>query len=204
MSTLSMRLKQRARMLAAGVALSAATLALIPGVAEATDPTDCVCRVIGDITDTSNPTPGPSDGSQKPSDGPDNSAKLVGLQDTSAADDSLIGNDNVSGNSVGVSAPIDSDGSGSQFSNDASSTDNSGSSNGGANSPSTEERNTADIAGAQDTELANGTEILNRNASGNSVGVSAPIASDGSGSEFGNDASSTSSRGNGNTNSPGG
>jgi hypothetical protein len=269
MSTLSMRLKQRARMLAAGAVLSAATLALIPGVAEATDPTDCVCRVIGDITDTSNPTQGPSDGSQEPSDGPDNSAKLVGLQDTSAADDSLIGNDNVSGNSVGVSAPIASDGSGSEFSNDASSTDNT-SSNGGANSPSTEERNsadlagaqdtsvlngseigndnlsgnsvslstpvlsndsgsrfdndanstngtggnanspsgeernTADIAGAQDTELANGTEILNRNASGNSVGVSAPIASDGSGSEFGNDASSTSSRGNGNANSPGG
>ena len=35
MTTLSMRLKQRARMLAAGVTLSAATLALIPGLAEA-------------------------------------------------------------------------------------------------------------------------------------------------------------------------
>src|SRR5919107_1054723 len=58
MSTLSMRLKQRARMLAAGVALSAATLALIPGVAEATDPADCVCRLVGDITNTEEPASG--------------------------------------------------------------------------------------------------------------------------------------------------
>src|SRR5919106_3127703 len=173
MSTLSMRLKQRARMLAAGVALSAATLALIPGVAEATDPTDCVCRVIGDITDTSNPTQGPSDGSQEPSDGTDNSAKLVGLQDTSAADDSLIGNDNVSGNSVGVSTPIASDGSGSEFSNDASSTDNT-SSNGGANG---DKQNDAGIAGAQDTSALNGSEIGNDNLSGNSVSLSTPVLS---------------------------
>ena len=36
MSTLSIKLKQRARVLAAGVVLSAATFALLPGVAEAT------------------------------------------------------------------------------------------------------------------------------------------------------------------------
>src|SRR5215210_8441507 len=58
MSTLSMRLKQRARMLAAGVALAAATLALIPGVAEATDPADCVCRLVGDIANTEEPASG--------------------------------------------------------------------------------------------------------------------------------------------------
>ena len=34
MSTLSMRLKQRARILAAGAVLSATTLALLPGIAE--------------------------------------------------------------------------------------------------------------------------------------------------------------------------
>jgi hypothetical protein len=34
MSTLSMRLKQRVRMLAAGAVLSTTTLALLPGVAE--------------------------------------------------------------------------------------------------------------------------------------------------------------------------
>ena len=41
MSDLSMRLKQRARVLAAGVALSAATLVILPGVAEACDSTSC-------------------------------------------------------------------------------------------------------------------------------------------------------------------
>src|SRR5918995_5324362 len=203
MSTLSMRLKQRARMLAAGVALSAATLALIPGVAEATDPMGCVCRLVGDITDTGNPSPGPSDGSQETSDGPDNSAKLVGLQDTSVLNGSEIGNDNVSGNSTGVSAPVLSDDSGSEFNNDANSTS---SGNGGANSPSGDKQNDADIAGLQDTSAANGAEILNGNASGNSVGVSAPVLSDDSGSEFNNDASSTSNgnSGNGGANSPSG
>src|SRR5918995_825812 len=203
MSTLSMRLKQRARMLAAGVALSAATLALIPGVAEATDPTGCVCRLVGDITDTGNPSPGPSDGSQETSDGPDNSAKLVGLQDTSVLNGSEIGNDNVSGNSTGVSAPVLSDDSGSEFNNDANSTS---SGNGGANSPSGDKQNDADIAGLQDTSAANGAEILNGNVSGNSTGVSAPVLSDDSGSEFNNDASSTSNgnSGNGGANSPSG
>jgi hypothetical protein len=41
MSTLSMRLKQRARVLAAGVALSAATLVILPSVAEACGSTSC-------------------------------------------------------------------------------------------------------------------------------------------------------------------
>jgi hypothetical protein len=41
MSDLSMRLKKRARVLAAGVALSAATLVILPGVAEACDSTSC-------------------------------------------------------------------------------------------------------------------------------------------------------------------
>ena len=191
MSTLSMRLKQRARMLAAGVALSAATLALIPGVAEATDPTGCVCRLVGDITDTGNPSPGPSDGSQETSDGPDNSAKLVGLQDTSVLNGSEIGNDNVSGNSTGISAPVLSDDSGSEFNNDASSTSSGNSGNGGANSPSGDKQNDADVALGQDTSVLNGSEILNRNASGNSTGVSAPVLSDDSGSQFDNDASST-------------
>ena len=189
MSTLSMRLKQRARMLAAGVALSAATLALIPGVAEATDPTGCVCRLVGDITDTGNPSPGPSDGSQETSDGPDNSAKLVGLQDTSVLNGSEIGNDNVSGNSTGISAPVLSDDSGSQFDNDASSTSNGNS--GSANSPSGDKQNDADVALGQDTEVANDSRTGNNNASGNSTGVSAPVLSDDSGSQFNNDASST-------------
>src|ERR687898_902391 len=188
MSTLSMRLKQRARMLAAGVALSAATLALIPGVAEATDPTGCVCRLVGDITDTGNPSPGPSDGSQETSDGPDNSAKLVGLQDTAVLNGSEIGNDNVSGNSTGISAPVLSDDSGSEFNNDANSTS---SGNGGANSPSGDKQNDADIAGLQDTAVLNDSRIGNDNASGNSVSVSGPVLSDDSGSEFNNDASST-------------
>jgi len=190
-----MRLKQRARMLAAGVALSAATLALIPGVAAATtDPTDCVCRAVGGITDTGNST-------QEPSDAPDNSAKLVGLQDTSAANGAELLDDNVSGNSVSVSAPIESDGSGSTFEGDASSTDNTD--NGGV-SPSDDEQNSAGIAGAQDTSVLNGSEIGNDNASGNSTGVSAPVLSDDSGSQFDNDASSTSSGGSGNANSPSG
>ena len=56
MSTLSIKLKQRASVLAVGVALSAATLALSPGVAQATGTDtvgDCVCGLIGEITDTS-------------------------------------------------------------------------------------------------------------------------------------------------------
>src|SRR5918994_3809 len=201
MSTLSMRLKQRARMLAAGVALSAATLALIPGVAEATDPTGCVCRLVGDITDTGNPSPGPSDGSQETSDGPDNSAKLVGLQDTSVLNGSEIGNDNVSGNPTGVSAPVLSDDSGSEFNNDANSTS---SGNGGANSPSGDKQNDADVAGLQDTLAAKGAGIRKGNVSGNSTGVSAPVLSDDSGSQFDNDASSTSSGNSGSANSPSG
>src|SRR5918998_3058533 len=69
MSTLSMRLKQRARMLAAGVALSAASLALIPGVAEATDPTDCLCRLVSDITNTEEPDSGGQSGNNAGSSG---------------------------------------------------------------------------------------------------------------------------------------
>jgi hypothetical protein len=53
---LSIKLKQRASVLAVGVALSAATLALSPGVAQATGTDtvgECVCGLIGEITDTS-------------------------------------------------------------------------------------------------------------------------------------------------------
>jgi hypothetical protein len=95
MSTLSMRLKQRARMLAAGVALSAATLALIPGVAEATDPTDCLCGLVNDITNTEESGSGGSGGSQ-PSGG--NSAEdnigAVQLSDSLNANDADIASNN--------------------------------------------------------------------------------------------------------------
>src|ERR687897_1624072 len=86
MSTLSMRLKHRARMLAAGVALSAATVALIPGVAEATDPADCVCRLVGDITNTEEPAsggqPSNNDSGSNDSTGGNNANESIGtIQD---------------------------------------------------------------------------------------------------------------------------
>src|ERR671921_321842 len=98
MSTLSMRLKQRARMLAAGVALSAATLALIPGVAEATDPTDCVCRLVGDIANTEEPASGGSGGSggSQPSSGNsiDDSIGAVQLADGLDANNNNVASNN--------------------------------------------------------------------------------------------------------------
>jgi hypothetical protein len=115
LSTLT-TLKHRARVLAAAVALSAATLALSSGVAEATDTTDCLCRVIGDITNTEEPASGgqdnttttPSNGGtgQQPSNdaGQDNlmtAQDTVDIGDIDAAKDNtvqgtLIGDNNLS------------------------------------------------------------------------------------------------------------
>src|ERR671921_373574 len=129
MSTLSMRLKQRARMLAAGVALSAASLALIPGVAEATDPTDCLCRFVGDIANTEEPDSGGQSGNNADGSGGPGQDNDAGQDNTLLTQDTLdVGNiDAANGNDVQVAGVGDNNTSSAPGGQQGDSTDGPGS-----------------------------------------------------------------------------
>ncbi len=176
-----MRLKQQARLLVVGVALSAATLAIIPGAAEATGTCGC-------------PDSGGTDGSGGNTNTSTGNVGQVTLQDGADLTNTSVANNN----NVGLNAPVLSPGSDQKTSGNGQTVDNSGSSGSGTAQESNTNTSTHNVGQAT---LQDGVDLTNTNvANNNNIGANVPVLSPGSNqSTSGNEQSVDNSGGDGTT-----